>query len=603
MALSAIERPVTLMSMTPHHPILLPILLAILALLWPGLTLASDQVKVEIDGLQGKLLKNVRAHMQLLQDSDEGELKPAVIRYLHERAPADIRAALAPYGYYNVSIDASLTQSSAQLWNAVYKVDPGPLTTVTLVDVQVTGPGAALKEFRQAIADFPLKEGSTLDQPDYELARDKLLATALSLGYANASLVRKQILVDPEANSAEIHLHLDTGDRYRIGAIRYHQDVINPELLRLYTKNVGSGDVYTRKRLASLQQDLISAGYFADVEIDPKLAEATDDKVPVDVTLTPVKRHKLTFGVGLDTDIGPNGSARWQDRLLNKRGHRTELYGKLSVRDSRLRAAYWIPGKDPRTDRFALVGTLEREKTDSRESKTLDLDLLYYFEWKKWQAKLFTEQKFERFKVGSEPRTNTRLLSFGGDIERTVVQKSFYPRRGWNLYSSLSGSPGVLSDTSYVRAELRSRMLLPVGKRGRMDLRGQVAAAKVSDFDNYPATLRYFAGGNDSVRGYEYKSLGPEDDDGDVIGGRNILTGSFEYNHKVSPNWVGAGFVDFGNAFNNEIDKVYVGAGFGAAWRSPFGAVRLYLAWPMNKGDDDPQLSDVRLHFGFGAVL
>lgn len=603
MASSSSNRPALLVPMVLPRPTLLLTLLAALAILLAGPALAENAVEVEIDGLQGKLLTNVRAHLQLLQDSKEGKLTPATILYLHQRAPADIRAGLAPYGYYNVRIDASLKQSPAEHWSAIYKVDPGPLTRLTEVDVQVTGPGAELKEFRRAIADFPLKDGSTLDQPQYEQARDQLLATALSLGYANASMVRKQILVDPENNSAEIHLHLDTGDRYRIGAIRFHQDAITPELLRLYTKNVGSGDVYTRKQLSVLQRDLISSGYFSDVEIDSKLAEATDDAVPVDVTLTPVKHHKLTFGIGVDSDIGPNGTARWQDRLLNQRGHRTELYGKLSVRDSRLRAAYWIPGKDPRTDRFAVVGTLEREKTDSRDSKTLDLDLLYYFEWKKWRAKVYTEQKFERFEVGSEPRTDTRLLSIGGEIERTVVHKSFFPRHGWFLHSGLSGSPGLLSDTSYVRGEVRSRILFPVGKRGRIDLRGQVAAAQVSNFDNYPATLRYFAGGNDSVRGYEYKSLGPEDKDGDVIGGRNVLTGSFEYNHKVAADWVAAGFIDFGNAFNDEIDKVYVGSGFGAAWRSPFGAVRLYLAWPMNKGDNDPQLSDVRIHFGFGAVL
>jgi len=520
---------VPLMSLPRPIPRLTMLAIALTLLLGPLLSApvrAANGVDIDIEGIQGTLLKNVRAHLQLLQDSDDGELKEPAILYLHDRAAADIRAGLAPYGYYNVSVDGSLTQTAAGHWLARYQVDPGPLTKLSLVDVQVTGPGAELDEFRNAIANFPLKDGSTLDQPEYQRARDQLLATAQSLGYAEASLVRKQILVDPEDNSAEIHLHLATGDRYRIGHIRFHQDAINPELLQLYTKGVGTGDAYTRKNLSTLQQDLISSGYFADVEIEPRLKEAEDDQVPVDVTLTKVKRHKITFGVGLDTDIGPNGSVRWQDRLLNQRGHRTEVYGKLSVRESRLRGAYWIPGKDPRTDRFALVATLEREKTESRKSNTLDLDLLYYFEWKKWQAKLYTEQKFERFEVGSEPRTNTRLLSFGGEIEHTVVQTSFFPRHGWFLYSGLSGSPGVFSDTSFVRAEMRARKLLPIGKRGRIDLRAQLALAQVSDFDKYPATLRYFAGGNNSVRGYEYKSLGPEDEDGDVIGGRNVATGS-----------------------------------------------------------------------------
>ena len=584
-------------------PRLLLLLLALFAPLAGAQDDADNSVSVELSGLDGKLLKNVRAHLQLLQDSQRGKLSQAAVLYLHERAAADIRAGLAPYGYYNVSVDGSLNETSADNWMAVYRVDAGPVTHITAVDVQISGAGAEQSALQQAVADFPLKKGSTLDQPVYEKARDGLLSEALSLGYANASLVRKQILVDPEDNSAEIHLHLDTGDRYRIGSIAFHQDSIDADLLQRFSKDVVSGDTYTRKNLSTLQQSLISSGYFSSVEVEPRLDEADDDRVPVDVYLAPVKRHKITFGIGVDTDIGPNGTVRWQDRLLNKRGHRSEVFAKLSVRESRLRGAWWIPGKDPRTDRLALVADAQREKTDSRESNTLDLDLIYFFEWKKWEARAILQQKFERFTVGSEPTTDTRLLSVGAEIERTVVQTSFYPRRGWYWYSSLGGSPGLLSDTSFTRAEVRGRKLLPFGDNGRLDLRGQLAAAKVSDFDHYPATLRYFAGGNDSVRGYEYKSLGPEDDDGDVIGGRNIITGSVEYNHKVLPNWVVAGFFDFGNAFNDSLDKVYTGAGFGGAWRSPFGAVRLYLAWPLNKGEEDPQISDVRIHFGFGAVL
>jgi translocation and assembly module TamA len=128
----------------------------------------------------------------------------------------------------------------------------------------------------------------------------------------------------------------------------------------------------------------------------------------------------------------------------------------------------------------------------------------------------------------------------------------------------------------------------------------EVGAAWVENFTLYPASLRYFAGGDNSVRGYTYQSLGPVDEKGVVEGGKQVITTSFEYDHRVAESWVLAGFVDAGNAYNDEMDKVYVGAGAGFRWLAPFGSLRIDLAWPVS---ESPGLDDVKLHIGFGATL
>jgi translocation and assembly module TamA len=125
----------------------------------------------------------------------------------------------------------------------------------------------------------------------------------------------------------------------------------------------------------------------------------------------------------------------------------------------------------------------------------------------------------------------------------------------------------------------------------------------VDDFTKYPNSLRFFAGGDNSVRGYDWKELGPVDKGGEVIGGKQVLTFSVEYDHRVLEQWVAAGFVDAGNAFDDDLNKLYYGAGFGVRWLSPVGAVRLDLAWPFNKDDGDTELGDVHVHFGFEVNL
>ncbi len=121
----------------------------------------------------------------------------------------------------------------------------------------------------------------------------------------------------------------------------------------------------------------------------------------------------------------------------------------------------------------------------------------------------------------------------------------------------------------------------------------------MDDFEKYPSSLRFYAGGTQSVRGYEYKTLGPKDEIGEVIGGKNVVAASLEYDHQIVEKWVGALFFDAGNAFTDSMDTVYQGAGVGLRWISPIGSVRVDLAFPLN--DNAPDSDEYYIHFGFGA--
>jgi len=155
----------------------------------------------------------------------------------------------------------------------------------------------------------------------------------------------------------------------------------------------------------------------------------------------------------------------------------------------------------------------------------------------------------------------------------------------------------LMSSTSLVQASLQAALVRPFGRtilRGR----GEIGTTWVDDFSKLPKSLRFFTGGDTSVRGYAFETLGPENDAGEVIGGRHVMVFSAEAMMPVSgDDWFGAVFVDSGNAFDSfqEMD-LKTGAGVGVRWRSPIGMVRVDIAVPLNAGSRSP-----RLHLGIGA--
>ncbi len=319
--------------------------------------------------------------------------------------------------------------------------------------------------------------------------------------------------------------------------------------------------------------------------------------------MKPIAPHTFSFGLGYETDIGVRGSARWTDRLINRHGHHSEVYLKLSQKEGTMRGQYSIPVLRPLTDRWVSTASYDYEQTPSTESSTLGLetafvrrnldDTRFY--------KGFVLATSETFSVGNDPNQTTNLLSIGGTARSSVMEEDMFPQEGHYLFGDLrGGAEALLSDTSYARLHMKGKYLLGLGENGRIETRLEIGTTWVNNFSIYPTSLRFFAGGDSSVRGYTYESLGPYNEDGVVTGGKHVLTYSFEYDHRVADTWVLASFVDAGNAYDDELNHTYVGAGVGFRWLAPFGSLRIDLAWPVS---EDPDISDYHFHLGFGATL
>jgi len=164
---------------------------------------------------------------------------------------------------------------------------------------------------------------------------------------------------------------------------------------------------------------------------------------------------------------------------------------------------------------------------------------------------------------------------------------------------SLRGaSKNLVSDTDFLQLQGGVKAITPLGKSNRVIARGRLGTTWTDEFHQLPSSIRFFAGGAQSVRGYAYQSLGPRDDNGQVIGGQHLMVGSIELEHSLNSKWGAALFYDGGNAIDKFTDKLERGAGFGLRWKSPVGAVRVDLASAVSR-DGHPW----RIHFNIGPDL
>lgn len=560
---------------------------------------AAVEVRVELSGLEDPLLANAQAYLDLAAQQESPELTESWLRHLHRQAPEEIRESLTPFGYYRATVEASLSQTETGAWRATYQVDPGPRVMIRTVDIRWDGEGKDEPTLQQAAEAFPLQPGDPLLHAAYEAGKKALLEQAQALGYADVTATQAELRVMIEQDVADIVLVLDTGDRYYVGELRLYQDVLTDGLARRYLSGVQPGDVFVQDALLALQQDFIYSGYYSLVDIRPRFDQAADQRVPVDLTLAPAGRQRLSLGMGYDTDIQANVTLRWTHRRLNVHGHRASFWGQFSLPQSTARANYWIPIFDPRTHRIGFSSQYEREDSDNVDRRTVIVEPAYYWTRNDWEWKGFVEDRWEQFTTANEPEETINLISLGTSVQRRNLESGAFPRKGWTLFTEVRGAPTDGFGNTYVRALHEGSVYAPVGSAGRLFLRTEWGLASVGDFTQYPSSLRFFAGGDASIRGYEWKSVGPTNEDGEVIGGRNVLTLTGEYDHQILSSWALAAFIDAGNAYNEEIDELLLGAGTGLRFLAPFGAVRFDFAWPLNEDPDDPTLGDFRIHFGF----
>jgi translocation and assembly module TamA len=565
-----------------------------------ALPLAGGMARAEVDlqGLSRTTDAAVRATLGLVREACDAP--PARVRRLYRRADDEIRMALEVYGYYSPVITRSL-RFDAKCWQAKFVVVRGPRTRLREVRVALAGDGSDDRELRALVAAAPLKSGDGLNQRRYDEFKERVTGTATRRGYFDGEFTTSRIAVYPEQAAADVTLEFRPGERYRFGEVVFDQDVLTGELSASYLE-FERGDPYDADQISDLYAALFASGYFQGVDIRTENRPAPDRDVIVTITLTPARPRTWSTGIGYATDTGPKIRMDYLNRRRNDRGHQLEFTGTAAEIIGDVAASYRLPLGSPRDEWLSLNAGYRYERPDENRSDLYRIGAEQVLRrGARWLESRFVNYSQERFKVGQERGTSNLVVPGLGWATRTLGRMQVRPRTGYVLNLRVSGTTEAIgSDTEFLQAEVSGRFIVPLWSTARLQARAEVGATAKDRFSDLPFSVRYFAGGDYSVRGYDYKALGPRDAAGAVIGGSHKLTGSLEIDQRLLERWSIAAFVDAGNAFDAfAAMKLKTSVGGGVRWYSPLGPIRFDIGVPLDRDAPD----SFRVHITLGPDL
>ncbi|ALI05423.1 MULTISPECIES: autotransporter assembly complex family protein [Pseudomonas] len=555
--------------------------------------LANSELEVRVQPSNDELKANVEGYIGGVGDRDE----EALLRF-SRGAEEQARKAAQALGYYQPQIDSEVKGGKDP--RLVLTIDPGEPVHLRNVTVRIDGPAASLKAFRVP-GNAALKPGAVLNHGRYEDAKRVIQNQASRYGYFSGRFTQQKLLVDPQAGIADIELVYDSGPRYALGPVSFEGDTPFDEDLLQRMVPFKAGTAYDSELIAELNQALQSSGYFEGVRVDAAPTAATNNVIPVAVKLDTRKPRTMGLGLGFSTDVGPRAKANWTRHWVNPQGHSYGWEAEVSAPRQNVGLWYDVPLDPPLTDKMRYAGGYQYEELAGTDS--LSKLLTVGPEWHSklpsgWQRVVSLKWQREEYRLGDDAGLSTLLMP-GVSYSYLRSDNRIDPHNGYRLqFDTKVAKEGLGSDNNLVYGTAMVKGLTTVFDKHRLLARAQIGGSATNGYKSIPPSLRFFAGGDQSVRGYDYQSLSPENSEGDRIGGRYMVAGSLEYQYSIAEKWRVATFIDQGNSFNSlELPSLKTGVGVGVRWVSPVGPIRLDLAHAM---DDE---GGIRLHFSMGPEL
>ena len=559
----------------------------------------KEAVQVHIEGkLSEAELTNIRNFLSFSKLDPDIQLSEGMFAYYLEKAKKEAATALEPFGYYNPSITVSGEQTD-QGWTVRVEVERGEAVHIDAVDLSYSGEGAQEKNLLRARDKFDLAKGEVFNHSVYEQNKTSLLDLATELGYPRARYATSRVEVRRSDNSADVFLHLDTDIKYTVSALNFDSTILDHALLRKISP-VEEGDALSPHALTAMRQSLYDSNYFSTVDVNYDIAEAVDGKVPVEVLTTPAPRHRYGFGLGYGTDTGARATLDYSNRYVNRRGHQLDMRLRPSQRLSSFAGMYSIPIGDPSKDKLTINSAYQTENFANIDTTSWLTKISREHNWKYGQVAVYLQYLDEKYDTG-ERNGHASLLYPGISGSLIFADNRINTKRGVRLWASLEGSEdSLLASTSFIQAKVGGKGIYTFFDDWRLISRGQIGSSWSDALGDLPPSLRFYAGGDQSVRGFGYKKIAPRDAEDDIIGGRHLMVYSVELERILFDSYALAVFYDSAAVMNDFTDYTMIsGAGIGFHWNAPFGQLRLDLAAPV----EDVRLKTIRIHFTLGTDL
>ncbi|USD64981.1 autotransporter assembly complex family protein [Vibrio sp. SCSIO 43136] len=561
--------------------------LALLCFL-PG---AYANVDLTVKGLNSELQANVDAYLAAISPEEYS----TSLRF-QSQVEDNVKKALKALGHYNPKIHFEVKEEPAAL---NVNVDAGPVTRLSQVNILLMGEAASDEDFEQVVSSSPVKKGATLNHSQYDALKSNLRNLALQKGYFEGEFVETALKVVPSKNEAIVDVIYDSGIRYQFGEVTITGSQIRQDRVESLVPFKQSDD-YQAKQVGELNQKLSNTDWFSSVHVEPDLSEVGSTReLPINIILAPSSTNQVETGLGYSTDIGVKGTLKWTKPWLNDRGHSFTSNLSISEPEQQVTMGYKIPLEDVLDDYYQIQYGMKN--TNKEDTKSFENNIAVERHWKLdsgWHRTLFIRYLFEDYTQGETSNISKMLLP-GISFSRIRSRGGSMPYWGdKQVYTLEASDKHAGSDAGIVRAQAGMAWIRSLGQNHRGIARLDGGAIYTDDFDKVPPSLRFFAGGDNNLRGYGYESISPKDSSDSLTGGKFMATGTLEYQYRLVGDWWVAAFFDAGDAWNTTPDWQY-GRGVGVRWASPVGPIRLDVAWP----GDTVQLDDYRIHFTLGPEL
>jgi len=553
---------------------------------------------VEIDAPK-ELRELLREGLQLERWQSDAQMTPELLRRLADEAVAEATQAAAAQGYFSARVSYALDRDSTP-WRIQLHVDPGERTSVGAVDIQFSGPvlsdsdpkaAALLARVRK---EWLLRPGMPFTQAAWEDAKRDAARKLSSWRYAAARITASRAEVDPKALSARLSITLESGPAYRIGAVQVRGNRRYSDRLIENLNPTRPGDTYDRQELALYVQRLMQTGYFASARVDAMTDGAQTEAAPLQATVIEGSTQQLETGLSFNTDVGPRLELNYRDVDVKDTAWRWRNQFRFDGETQEARTDIDTPPRAGATW-FNLFGSAKHTTVQNEENTIMSTGLSYNWAGAGAPSSLGVVATFEEQRLPDTAPDHRSAVFFGFRKGFRNTDDLILPRRGFFGNITAGGAPAALATQQFARFTGAATALFPLGRSDDLTLRTEAGVVVAPTREGIPSSYLFRTGGDQTVRGYAFESLGVQRGTA-VVGGRYLLIGSAEVTHWVTETWGLAVFADAGNAWDDGPYEPVLGTGVGARLRTPIGPVRVDVAY----GEETKAW---RLHFSIGFVF
>jgi len=548
-------------------------------------------VDFKIEGVNDEQEKNIKTYLAVLDTPKNVDNED----FLSE-VKKSTQAALTVFGYYQASVEIKLLGKEPEQ-TVRLMIDAGKETYINKSEIKILGEGGDSKEFQKLQSSFLLSEGMVLDHTNYESAKSSLKSLARQQGYFDAKFEKSLVEVTSQSNSADVYLWFDTGPRYRFGELVFTSELPADSFIASL-KNFSTGDPFDTAKLSQFSTDLNKTGYFKSINVLPDFNDKNGLSVPLSVLATMQAKDSFNAGLGYSTDEGIRGKFRWLRPWVNEYGHSVEANLVASIPKQEISFTYKMPLEDPLYNYLSVQAGYKMVNQNDTDTTQYLVGLNRHWRLSNsWKRTIFIRYDHEDGIQGQQ-EFNNELIIPGISFSRTRSKGGINTTWGDKLIGSLElSNKWWLSSDDLIKIYGQAKIIRTYSGH-QFIASTELGMIQTDDIYNVPSSMRFFTGGDQSIRGFDYESIAPEDSQGYLVGGKYLTVVNLEYRFPVADNWKVALFTDMGTVTDDFSEEVSSSIGTGVVWASPVGPIRFYVAKPVTN-----KVNSFAIHFMIGPEL